>query len=66
MVERSFARGLDHCDMLRAWLLGRENLHKRYLVQVTGFNLGIPLHTLFGRTISRETADVSQIVLFVV
>jgi transposase InsO family protein len=27
--------------MRRAWLRGRENLHKRYLIHVAGFNLGI-------------------------
>src|SRR3546814_3728287 len=31
MVERSFAHVLDRGGMRRAWLRGRENVHKRYL-----------------------------------
>jgi hypothetical protein len=27
--------------MRRAWLRGRENIHKRYLIHVAGFNLGV-------------------------
>ena len=41
MVERSFAHVLDRGGMRRAWLRGRENLHKRYLIHVAGFNLGV-------------------------
>ena len=41
MVERSFAHVLDRGGMRRAWLRGRENVHKRYLIHVAGFNLGI-------------------------
>ena len=35
--ERSFALTLDRGGMRRAWLRGRENLHKRYLVHVAGY-----------------------------
>ena len=35
MVERSFAHVLDRGGMRRAWLRGRENLHKRYLDPVS-------------------------------
>ena len=48
MVERSFAHVLDRGGMRRAWLRGRENLHKRYLIHVAGFNLGILMRALFG------------------
>ena len=41
LVERSFALTLDRGGMRRAWLRGRENLHKRYLVHVAGYNLGL-------------------------
>ena len=30
---------LDRGGMRRAWLRGRENLHKRYLIHVAGYNL---------------------------
>jgi len=36
LVERSFALILDRGGMRRAWLRGRENLHKRYLIHVAG------------------------------
>ncbi len=40
LVERSFALVLDRGGMRRAWLRGRENVHKRYLIHVAGYNLG--------------------------
>ena len=48
LVERSFALTLDHGGMRRAWLRGRENLHKRYLVHVAGYNLGLIMRHLVG------------------
>src|SRR5271157_4483763 len=41
LVERSFAHVLDRGGMRRAWLRGRENIHKRYMIHVAGFNLGV-------------------------
>ena len=40
--------------MRRAWLRGRENLHKRYLVHVTGYNLGLIMRLLSGAGTPRE------------
>jgi hypothetical protein len=37
VVERGFALILDRGGMRRAWLRGRENLHKRYLIHVAGY-----------------------------
>ena len=34
VVERSFAHVLERGGMRRTWLRGRENIHKRYLVDV--------------------------------
>jgi transposase len=48
LVERSFALLLDRGGMRRAWLRGRENLRKRYLVHVAGYNLGLLLRLLAG------------------
>ena len=45
LVERSFALLLDRGGMRRAWLRGRENLRKRYLVHVAGYNLGLIMPT---------------------
>jgi transposase len=48
LVERSFALTLDRGGMRRAWLRGRENLRKRYLVHVAGYNLGLVMRLLVG------------------
>jgi transposase len=48
LVERSFALVLDRGGMRRAWLRGRENLRKRYLVHVAGYNLGLIMRLLVG------------------
>ena len=37
-----------------AWLRGRENLHKRYLVHVAGYNLGLIMRLLVGTGTPRE------------
>ena len=38
----------------RAWLRGRENLRKRYLVHVAGYNLGLIMRLLVGAGTPRE------------
>jgi transposase len=54
LVERSFALTLDRGGMRRAWLRGRENLKKRYLVHVAGYNLGLVMRLLAGAGTPRE------------
>jgi len=54
LVERGFALILDRGGMRRAWLRGRENLHKRYLVHVAGYNLGLIMRLLTGAGTPRE------------
>lgn len=66
MVERSFAHVLDRGGMRRAWLRGRENLHKRYLIHVAGFNLGILMRARFGCGTPREAANAAFAVWFVI
>jgi hypothetical protein len=42
LIERSFEHTLDRSGgMRRVWLRGRENIQKRYLLHVAGFNLGL-------------------------
>lgn len=65
MVERSFAHVLDRGGMRRTGLRGRENVHKRYLIHVAGFNLAILMRALFGRGTPREAASARYAVLFV-
>jgi transposase len=66
MVERSFAHILDRGGMRRAWLRGRENVHKRYLIHVAGFNLGILMRALFGCGTPREAAAAKNTLLFLI
>ena len=66
MVERSFAHVLDRGGMRRAWLRGRENVHKRYLIHVAGLNLGILMSALFGKGTPKEAASVKNAFLFVI
>jgi hypothetical protein len=54
LVERSFALTLDRGGMRRAWLRGGENLKKRYLVHVAGYNLGLVMRLLVGAGTPRE------------
>src|SRR4051794_585751 len=54
LVERSFALTLDRGGMRRAWLRGRENLKKRYLVHVAGYDLGLVMRLLVGAGTPRE------------
>jgi transposase len=54
LVERGFALVLDRGGMRRARLRGRENLRKRYLVHVAGYNLGLIMRLLVGAGTPRE------------
>ena len=63
-VERSFAHILDRGGMRRAWLRGRENVRKRYLIHVAGFNLGILMRAMFGQGTPREAASARTALLF--
>jgi hypothetical protein len=56
IVERGFALILDRGGMRRAWLRGRERLHKRYLIHVAGYNLGLIMRLLTGAGTPRECA----------
>src|ERR671939_307309 len=56
IVERTFAHILDRGGMRRAWLRGRENIHKRYLIHVAGHNLGLLMRLLIGVGTAREAA----------
>src|SRR4051795_11572428 len=66
LVERSFALTLDRGGMRRAWLRGRENIHKRYLIHVAGYNLGLIMRLLVGAGTPREflAGAPAQLMLF--
>jgi hypothetical protein len=65
LVERSFAHVLDRGGMRRAWLRKRENIHKRYLIHVAGFNLGVLMRALYGQGTPREAAEAANAFGFV-
>ena len=66
IVERSFAHVLERGGMRRTWLRGRENVHKRYLVRVAGYNLGILMRALFGAGTPRGAASARFAFLFII
>jgi len=66
IVERSFAHVLGRGGMRRTWLRGRENVHKRYLVHIAGYNLGILMRALFGAGTPKEAANVRFAFLFII
>ncbi|QGM48208.1 transposase [Methylocystis heyeri] len=66
LVERSFAHVLDRGGMRRAWLRGRENVAKRYLIHVAGFNLGVLMRALTGCGTPKEAASAKNALLFAV
>ena len=56
IVKWGFALILDRGGMRRVWLRFRENLHKRYLLHVAGYNLGLIMRLLTGAGTPRECA----------
>ena len=54
LVERGFALILDRGGMRRVWLRGRDNVQKRYLIHVAGYNLGLLMRLLTGTGTPRE------------
>ena len=54
LVERGFALILDRGGMRRVWLRGRQNVQKRYLIHVAGYNLGLIMRLLTGAGTPRE------------
>lgn len=57
-MERSFEHTLDRSGgMRRVWLRGRDNIQKRYLLHVAGFNLGLLMRVKTGHGTPRGWAD---------
>ncbi|MGI6656553.1 MAG: transposase [Desulfobulbus sp.] len=63
-VERSFAHCLDRGGMRRSFLRGLENIEKRYIIHLAGFNLGILLRALFGFGTPKGLADARAGLIF--
>lgn len=62
-VERSFAHTLDTGGMRRTHLRGRENVQKRYLVQVAAHNLSLVMRKIFGAGKPREWSRAAALAL---
>ncbi|MDL2316999.1 transposase, partial [Desulfovibrio sp. OttesenSCG-928-A18] len=66
LVERSFAHCLDSGGMRRTHLRGTENIEKRYVLHVAGFNLGLLMRSLFGVGTPKGWADAPAcLVMFI-
>ena len=59
-VERGFAMTLDRGGMRRAHLRGRENIQKRYLIHIAGYNLGLIMRQLLGAGTPRGFAALCR------
>lgn len=64
LVERGFALILDRGGMRRLWLRSRENVQKRYLIHVAGYNLGLIMRLLTGAGTPREFRARASVWLF--
>ena len=64
-VERGFAHCLDRGGMRRSFLRGLENIEKRYIIHIAGFNLGVLLRALFGFGTPKGWADAGAGLIFV-
>jgi len=64
LVERSFALTLDRGGMRRAWLRGRDNVQKRYLIHISGYNLGLIMRLLTGSGTPRRWAEANIAIIW--
>lgn len=66
LIERSFAHCYETGGMRRLHLRGRENIHKRVLAHVCGFNLGLVMRKLTGFGTPRGFATLIDALLKVI
>jgi hypothetical protein len=60
LLERTFAHACETGAHRRVRLRGRENVRKRYLLQVAAVNLGLIMRSLFGRGTPRQEAQARK------
>jgi transposase len=58
VVERSFAHCYETGAMRRVYLRGQENIAKRLLAHIAGFNLSLVMRKLFGKGTPRGLGDL--------
>jgi transposase len=56
-VERNFAHQFDTGGMDRLWVRGRENVHKKLLIQAAACNLALLMRSLYGAGKPRAAHD---------
>jgi transposase len=66
MLERPFAHCYETGGMRRVHLRGRENILKRLLVHVAGFNLSLVLRLMTGKGTPRGLQDLATVYFFAV
>jgi hypothetical protein len=59
-IERNFAHQFDTGGMDRLYLRGRENIHKRLLIQAAACNLALLLRSLHGAGKPRAAHDLKS------
>jgi transposase len=66
MLERPFAHCYETGGMRRVHLRGRDNILKRLLVHVAGFNLSLVLRLMMGKGTPRGLQDLATVYLIVI
>lgn len=66
LVERAFALTLDRRGMRRTWLRGRDNIQKRYLIHISGYNLGLIMRRLTGVGTPRRWAEIKISIIWLI
>jgi transposase len=64
MLERPFAHCYETGRMRRVHLRGRENILKRLLIHIAGFNLSLVLRSMTGKGTPRGLQDLAVVYLF--
>ena len=64
-IERNFAHQFDTGGMDRLYLRGRENVHKRLLLQAAACNLALLLRSWYGAGKPKAAHDLQAAAIFV-
>lgn len=65
-IERNFAHQFDTGGMDRLWVRGRENVHKKLLIQAAACNLALLLRSLYGTGKPKAAHDQLKTVVFAI
>lgn len=65
-IERNFAHQFDTGGMHRLWVRGRENVHKKLLIQAAACNLALLLRSLYGAGKPKAAHDQLRTAVFAI